>query len=56
MPLKAFDVWITLPRGGFLVVPASAGDEEAACHLAAWAVPAPVIVIDRVVERKEGAR
>lgn len=56
MTMKTFDVWITLPRGGFLVVPASAGDEEAACHIAAWNIPAPVIVFDRVIERKEGAR
>ena len=56
MPLKTFDVWVTLPRGGFIVIPAAAGDEEAACHLAAWAIPMHDVVIDRVIERKEGAR
>lgn len=56
MPMTNYDVWITLPRGGFIVIPAAAADEEAACNTAAWAIPAPVIVIDRVVERKEGAR
>lgn len=56
MPLKAFDVWITLPRGGWIVVPADARDADAACNIAAWRVPMHDVTCDRVVERKEGAR
>lgn len=56
MPLKTFDVWVTLPRGGFLVVPVAAGDADAACNVAALRVPMHNVTCDRVVDRKEGAR